>query len=233
MPDTAPTVLLTRPAAQSARFAKALGDVEVVISPVLEVQYRDLAVNPGDYDGLIFTSENGVRAAAAGAKLRGQRGYAVGQRTAKVAAEFGLDLQPAGGTAEDLVAMIKTDKPAGRWLHLRGVHSRGDIAKKLNNAGLETDTVVIYEQAERPLTPAARTLLAKEGLVILPVFSPRTAALLGQMCQGTRAELIVIGLSPSVIAEWTGPEPERLIAVTKPTAAAMLEEIQHYTGRAA
>ncbi len=230
MPQPTPTVLLTRPKTQSARFANGLKGFDVIISPVLEVQYRDLPVNPRDYDGLIFTSENGVRAVAAFADLQGLRGYAVGQRTAEVAAEFGLDLRSADGTADDLVALILADKPTGRWLHPRGVHSHGDVVERLNNAALETESVVVYDQVEKQLTPAARRLLAEEGLVILPVFSPRTAALLGPMCRGAQAQLVLIGMSPSVIGDWTGPEPARTIALPEPSAAAMLEEIQRYAG---
>ncbi len=205
----------------------------MVISPVLEVRFRPIAVNPRDYDGLIFTSENGVRAVAASSDLQGLRGYAVGAHTAEVGAEFGLRLKPSAGSAEDLVDMIMAERPSGRWLHPRGVHSRGNVAERLKEVGIETDSVIAYEQIECPPSPKANALLAKPGMVILPVFSPRTAAILGQMCQGALASLVLIGMSPAVLTAWTGPNPTRRIALSEPTSAAMLEEIQRHIGRVA
>jgi uroporphyrinogen-III synthase len=231
--NAAPTVLLTRPQAQSQRFAEGLGEAKVVISPVLEVQDKGLQVDPRSYDGLIFTSENGVRAAAAAADLRGLRGFAVGQRTAMVGEASGLKLRPANGSADDLVALISRDRPAGRLLHLHGTHSRGDVAQRLKNAGIETDSAVIYDQIARPLTTEARLLLGQDGVVLLPLFSPRTASLLGPMCQNARADLILIAMSQAVLDAWAGPKPLQARALAKPTADAMREEVLRQTGQVA
>ena len=233
MPDTAPTVLLTRPEAQSRRFARGLHDTRVEISPILEVRYLDLQVDPGKYDHLIFTSENGLRAAASATDLRGMQGYAVGKRTAEVGAELGLDLRAANGNADDLVSLIMRDRPKGRLLHLHGVNSRGEVAKRLKEAGIETVSSVVYDQIEMPLSKKALALLGTDGTVVLPVFSPRTAGLLGRMCRDARARLVLIGMSQAVLDGWTGPEPAQRIALATPSASAMLQEILRHTSRAA
>ena len=232
MPHSPATVLLTRPEAQSRRFAAGLPGLKVVISPVLEIRMRPLNVDPRDYDALIFTSENGIRAVAAG-DVAGLRGYAVGRHTAEVGAGFGLSLRAAGGDADALVEMIVKDKPAGRLLHLRGAHSRGEVAERLKGAGIETDSVIVYDQVECPLSPEAKTLLAGRGRVIAPVFSPRSSALLGRACDGATARLVVIAISDAALDAWDGPDPAEAIAVFDPSAEAMRQEILRQTGRAA
>ncbi|MGB5559576.1 MAG: uroporphyrinogen-III synthase [Paracoccaceae bacterium] len=232
MPDTAPTVLLTRPEAQSQRFAKDLRDARVVISPILKVQYLDLAVDPRKYDRLIFTSENGLRAAASATDLRGMQGYAVGERTAEVGAKLGLDLRAAKGNADDLVSLILQDRPKGKLLHLHGVNSRGEIAKRLKGAGIDTVSTIIYDQIEMPLSEEALALLGTDRTVVLPVFSPRSAALLGRICRDARARLVLIGMSQAVLDSWTGPEPVQQIALATPSASAMRQEILRHTSRA-
>lgn len=233
MSDAAPTILLTRPQAQSWRFAKGLGDAKVVISPVIEVQNKAVQADPRAYDGLIFTSENGVRAAAAAFDLNGLHGYAVGQRTATAGEAAGLKLRSANGSADDLVAMIIRDQPPGRLLHLHGTHSRGDVARRLQIAGIETDSVVIYDQIARPLSTEALSLLSKEVVVLLPLFSPRTASLLGPMCQKARADLILIGMSQAVLDAWVGPKPLQVQALSAPSADAMRQELLRQTGQVA
>lgn len=233
MPETAPTVLLTRPKAQSQRFAAELGYPHIVISPIIKVESRDFSVDPKLFDRLIFTSENGVRFAAARCELRGMKGYAVGHRTADVGAEFGIDLCAAGGTADHLVELISQDRPAGRLLHLRGEHSRGAIEERLKNVGIETVSAIVYDQTPQPLTRAAMQVLGRSGSVILPIFSPRTAALLAPMVRDARAALAVIGISEAVLDAWAGPEPAEKIALSEPSGAAMLAEIRRQIGGAA
>lgn len=225
MPDPAPTILLTRPRAQSLRFAEGLTGAKLVISPVLEIVHLPFATDVRTYDGLIFTSENGIRAAAANSDLKGLTGYAVGERTADVGAEFGMTLRAAAGSADDLVASILADRPIGPLLHLHGAHSRGDVARRLKSAEIETDSVVVYDQKACPLSAEALAILDETGVVIVPLFSPRTAALLGQMCQGARAGLVLIGISATALQAWTGPKPLRQAVARAPTADAMRQEI--------
>ena len=60
-------ILITRPLQQSRRFAKALDkqfgeSLEICISPVLEIKFFRVEINLEPFDGLIFTSESGVKA---------------------------------------------------------------------------------------------------------------------------------------------------------------------------
>ena len=186
MPDNAtPLILLTRPRAQGARFgalckAEFGTRAEVMQAPMQEIVWtRPSPALPKDA-ALIFTSENGVRAAlrAGAGKGANRRAYCIGTRTAEVARKAGFDAVSADGTMEDLAALILQLPPGGPLVHLHGAFVRGDLAGQLAAAGLPATGHVVYEQRALPLEPEARAALASPRRVIAPLFSPRSARLL-------------------------------------------------------
>ncbi len=230
MTSPAPIVLLTRPDRQARAFATRLqvadGGVDVAISPVLSIEPRAVRCDLDRYDGLIFTSQNAVRAAA-GLGLTGRRAYCVGARTAALAREHGAMAEALGGDAQALITGLRARAPKGRLLFLRGEHSRGDVEKSLNSAGIETDSLVIYDQRAIPLNAKARDLLGGDRPVILPLFSPRSAAILGRKIGGLdcRAPLGLVAISQAALDGWRGPDPAQAAVAARPDAQAMIDEI--------
>lgn len=202
-----PTLLLTRPRAQAERFAEecraAFGEVPVVISPILTIRYLE-APSLEEFAGILLSSEHGARALGAG---RGLRAWCVGDRTAEVARGIGFEAVSAGGSADELVAMLLEAAPEGRLLHAHGAHTRGNVAGRLQAAGLNVEVAEVYEQEPAALTVAARDALAS-GAVVLPMFSPRSAALLARTVAGSGAVLRPVALSPAVAAAWSEHRPE-------------------------
>ncbi|TCK99767.1 uroporphyrinogen-III synthase [Shimia isoporae] len=180
MSELSPTILISRPLAAAERFAAALQgagiDAPVVISPLMKVEPTDAGVPLAGVSGVIFTSANGVAFAPEG----NLPAWCVGEATAEAARAKGWHAIAAGGDAEALVERVLADKRAGKvfgpLLHFRGAFARGDIAKRLCAAEVETGEAVVYEQRLVPLTQAAKSLLLRENPVIVPLFSPRTAA---------------------------------------------------------
>lgn len=227
----APTILLTRPAAASARFAAALAarfpGVPVVVAPLMEIRPRPFP--PGlPAAGLIFTSAEGVAAFAAGDARRGMPAFCVGARTAGAARAAGFAAEALGEEAEALLAALLERRPAGPLLHARGAHGRGNVVPRLRAAGVEAAEVVVYDQAALPLGGQARALLAGEAPLILPLFSPRSAQLLrAAATEGElRAPLRVAAMSRAVAEAW-GPA-ERLEIAARPDAEAMLAAVGRF-----
>lgn len=221
-------LLLTRPAAASARTrARVLAlrpGVRVVESPVLEIVA--VPVEPGSAPaGLILTSENGAEAAGALGFARGMRAWCVGARTAEVAREAGLQAASAEGDAEQLLRLILSEPDAGPLLHLRGEHARGDIAPRLRAAGRQARDAVAYRQKERRLTAEARVALGGPEPVVLPLYSPRSAAILA--AEGPfAAPLKVIAISAAAARPFEGvAEPAGIRVVAHPDGEAMLSAI--------
>lgn len=226
MPEN-PIVLLTRPVADSRRFARLLGEsAEVVISPAFEVRQLDVELDLDEYCALIFSSQNAVRSLAATQGLNGRKAFTVGDRTADMATKLGMDAVSAHGNAVDLIALIKSVIQTGKVLHIRGARTRGNIQERLTSAGIETDSVVVYEQIPTALTNQAKQILASNRSIVIPVFSPHSAELLSGALSGTtvNAELLVIAMSDAVSRGWAGPKPGTIFVAAQPSLQEMLKE---------
>lgn len=210
-----PTVLLTRPLRDSTRFAARL-EGPVLISPLTEVRYR--AADLPQAAAVIFTSANAV--GALGGQRPASRAWCVGDRTARVARAAGFDAISAGGDVESLFDAIRTAGEGGPLLHLRGQDSRGDLARRLTEAGIPTVDVVVYHMASLPLSVAAQDLLAGDGTAIVPLFSPLSAQRFARYAAGARARLVLACLSGAVAA--VAPAQNTRIAA-RPDADAMVD----------
>jgi len=238
MPDNAaPLILLTRPRAQADRFAAdcaaRFGDAAaILIAPLIEIVPGAALPDLAGIDGLIFTSENGVRAFAAAPGARhGLPAYCVGDRTAATARDAGLVPHSAGGTADDLVALLLSQRPSGQLLHVHGAHVTGDLAGRLRAGGLQAQGLAAYDQLEQPL--AARALAALNGprVVIAPLFSPRSAMLFARALGGAvPARTALPCLSPAVCAALPAGYRDSATICDAPTGEAMLSEIARQLG---
>ena len=228
-----PVLLLTRPAAQSNRFAataqERLAAHTTVVSPLIEIVQRRLVVQPSAYRGLVFTSENGVDAFAAMSDVRDLPVWCVGNRTACAAraAGFGtvVSAAPDGGDAEGLLALLQRTRPEAPLLHLRGDHARGDLAPRLSAAGLRCDAAIVYDQQARPASDAAAAALAGETPVVVPLFSPRSATLCAQAAEQASAPLFPVAISVAAARAWQALRPEAPIVAQRPDSAAMLDAL--------
>jgi uroporphyrinogen-III synthase len=227
-----PRILLTRPAAQSRRFAASVRravalPLRITISPLMRPVLLPDAVPGGPVAALIFTSETGVAAYAAQPQRIAAIAYCVGDRTARAARNLGLRVVSAGGDAEALIALLKRASPPGALLHLRGRDARGDVAPRLVAAGLQAAAAIVYDQAPCPPTPAALRLLRGTAPVILPLFSPRSARLFAASVTAT-APLHIIAMSPAVADALPPSVPDRLVIAQHPTAEAMAAAVKEW-----
>lgn len=197
--EARPAVLLTRPRAGSDAFARQMLEAglnaRVYMSPVLDIVGRKPALNPRDYDVIIVTSQNALL--SYDADLSGRLCFAVGIKTAELAKARGMRVISANGDADALVSLVKRQAPKQTMIHLRGTQTRGDVCQRLKSAGFAVDEAVCYDQVAIPLSDEAKSLVVREKPTILPLFSPRSAALVRDELPKT-ANIRVICMSVSV-----------------------------------
>jgi uroporphyrinogen-III synthase len=223
-----PTILLTRPLAQSRRFAQELAGVTglpVVISPLMAPVFLAPRLPDGPFRAVILTSETGALAAGNLRAALPGRAYCVGARTAEAARAAGFGAIVAGGDAAGLVATLSGADETGPLLHLRGRDSRGEIAGTLTKRRIVTHEAVIYDQQEQPLSDEAQGLLAGDAPLIVPLFSPRSAVLFAAQAQGAKT-LWLAALSPAVAAALGDLPRLGLEIAEKPEAGPMLLAVQ-------
>lgn len=221
-----PAILLTRPDPQSQRFAaevrQAFGaDWPIVISPLMRLLFIDLSLDPADFAGVIFSSENGVAAVAASGMPTGRMCYCVGQRTATAARAQGWDVVLTGADSAALASAILAAEPPGPLVHFHGRHVAGNLSERLDSAGIETVSAIVYDQQTQPLTAKAVALLGLRAPLVVPLFSPRSALLFQQMAASARAPLWVATLSPAVAKALT-LTPARVKVAERPDSDGML-----------
>ncbi|RYH04247.1 uroporphyrinogen-III synthase [Salipiger sp. IMCC34102] len=215
----APVLVVTRPAPKGEAFARAVCQdmarpPRVILSPAFAVQPTGAAVPGGD---VIFTSARAVDIAPPGTGTA----WCVGDATAQAAEAKGWTARSARGDVEALVTLILSMRPAGPLTHLAGAQRRGDIARRLTQAGVRCETVELYTQV--PLAPATALLdAAREGApLVAPVFSPRSVA--GLALAGRVAPLHIVAISAAVAHEAQRLNAERVLTAARPDAVHMLE----------
>ena len=195
---TAPLCLLTRPLAQSRAFAAEMPGVDCLIAPILRIEALPFdAAQVARAPGLIFTSANAVPFAGPG---QGRPALVVGPQTAAAARATGFAVEEGPGDAQGLLPLLASR--AG-WLHLHGGHR----ARALPVAG-----IAVYDQIAQALSATAQAALMGSRPLILPLFSPRSAALLSDAAADALAPIATVAISPAADAAYHGPAGARLIA---------------------
>ena len=215
-------LILTRPRAASQSFLASLAPsvrarFAPVFSPLIDIVALDVPVTMSAQDMAIFSSANGVSAAPKG---QGRTAYCIGAATTRAANGRGWAAVQSGTDAASLIAALTALKPDPRLFHLAGAHTRGDIAGHLTRAGLNVDHVALYDQHLCALTPEATDIIQTNARVVVPLFSPRTAAQFANVAPRTTS-IVAVALSAAV-ADALGSLPLADLTIAKqPDAQAM------------
>jgi len=220
-----PLILLTRPWAQAQEFADALSaeiNADIAIHPMQEIAlFAPPDPVPTGYDGYVFTSPNGARAAQYW-RLPPRPAYVVGAKTA--AATQGDAVFCADGDSAALVELISQHAPQGKLLHLHGTHVAGDISRDLVHYGIHCENCVAYDQRALPINDDLRRILGDVRPVLIPVFSPRSAKLLidtGENPQNWH----IIAMSHKVAAIFDDIPCKKITIAERPNGPAMLHAV--------
>ena len=182
LPAARPAVILTRPSKASGRSARRLAamlgnSAEIIVSPLVRIEYADALPDLRRYDGVIFTSENAVDALAHHGAPPGMAALCVGRRTADAAGIAGFRAVSANGSAESLAELVASEPHAAQFLYARGKHVAFDLPGRLRDFGVAVDEQVVYAQRELALDRAASAALASRRCVC-PLFSEMAARIL-------------------------------------------------------
>ncbi|HEY2894897.1 MAG TPA: uroporphyrinogen-III C-methyltransferase, partial [Pirellulales bacterium] len=160
-------IVVTRPAHQSSEFMLALSNLGALVlsQPAIEIGPPDdwapvdaALAAIADFDWLVFSSINGVRALLdrllAKRDLRalgGMRLAAIGPGTADELARYHLraDLVPSDYRAESLAAALaQAAAPASRFLLVRASRGREILAEELSRHAAEVKQVIVYSSRD-------------------------------------------------------------------------------------
>jgi uroporphyrinogen III methyltransferase/synthase len=185
------TLVITRPEEQSEAFMQGILErgAEPFLFPVIETVPPedwgplDTAIQKLDsYDGLIFTSVNGVKFFMRRLKekgkdvreLKGLRLYAIGSKTEQAVNALGInvDVVPEDYVAESLIDSLEKENIKGKkFLLPRAAVARETLPDQLKNRGAEIDVPSAYRTV-RPQTDTEELVRRiKEGSIHAVTFT--------------------------------------------------------------
>jgi len=175
-------LLVTRPREDADALAAALREIgaEPVLTPLLTIEPApDMRVDLDGVQAILFTSANGVRVFAAKSDARNLPVFAVGDATARAAAETGFKaIESAGGDTHDLAALVAStlDPKAGALLHPAGRDVAGPLKQDLEAREFSVRRETYYRATvARTLPDEARRAIGEQSIDGVLLFSPRTA----------------------------------------------------------
>ena len=174
-------VLITRPLEDAKPLARELAKIGVdsLIEPLLTIEYLDDPPPLAGVQALLMTSANGVRAFVRLGNERTLPLFAVGDATARTAAEWNFEnIFSAAGDVAALAELVaaKCDPAGGELLHVAGSRVAGDLGGRLAGGGFKYRRAVLYAaKKSENLTAEARDALRAGDIAGVVLYSPRTA----------------------------------------------------------
>lgn len=220
------TVLISRPKKDAEVLRRAIlsrySSTQIVLAPAIVIASVAYKAQSEICDAIILTSKHAVQAAV-------DIGpdtliLCVGDTTADAARKSGLNAVSAGGTSKDLIALVKKLN-LSKVLYLRGLHVHADISFELISAGIETKSVVVYEQTACIFPSEIAHKIAKATDLLVPVYSTRSANIVSKNLEGFDGAIILVAISKAAAEGWSGPKPHKTIYADAPNSEAMLTAI--------
>lgn len=175
------SILLTRPINASKRIKGELlainNQLDICISPLIEIQYPTYDFLQQEYSGYVFTSENAILSLLSkGVNLGRVNVYCVGNQTRKLAINAGYNVIQTFNRVEEMVFGLEKSEFTDKLFYFRGEHVSQDLKLVLGKKGIEVEELIVYNQRECSLAKEALTLLSEKPCLI-PMYSARTARL--------------------------------------------------------
>lgn len=182
--------LLTRPEEDNQKLANILVRLNHKVScePLLNIiYYENETIKLHDFQAVLFTSANGVRALSKNGQDRNIPCYTVGDATAAEAKQAGFKtITSAAGNIHNLAEIIikSRDPKNGPLLHISGKDMAGDLGGVLRNSGFSVTQHQLYKAVKTPhLSQKTKDMITAREITHIPFYSPRTAKIFSDLIQ--------------------------------------------------
>ncbi|WP_425384802.1 uroporphyrinogen-III synthase [Wolbachia endosymbiont (group A) of Sturmia bella] len=174
------SILLTRPLLDSFNTRNILRKYgyKVYIEPVFTIKYLNPDISAHEFDVVISTSKNSVKAFSQICKVDDFPTITVGNSTMQAAKNLGFsDIISADSNVDGLISFIKAHySSAIKFLYIRGQEVSCDLKKRLSEEDFNVREVVLYKTIiKRSLTNRCKNLLLDGKIGSVAFFSSQTA----------------------------------------------------------
>ncbi|QKX02734.1 uroporphyrinogen-III synthase [Wolbachia endosymbiont of Litomosoides sigmodontis] len=174
------SILLTRPLSDSLNTRSTLKKYgyKVYIEPVFTIKHLQPDISAYEFDVVISTSKNSVKAFSQICRVGDLPIITVGNSTMQTAKDSGFsDIISADSNVEGLISFIKNYySRAVKFLYIRGQEVSCDLKKRLSEEGFNVREVIFYKTLiKRGLTNRCKNLLLGGKINSVAFFSSQTA----------------------------------------------------------
>ncbi|WP_353289300.1 uroporphyrinogen-III synthase [Wolbachia endosymbiont (group A) of Paraperithous gnathaulax] len=174
------SILLTRPLLDSFNTRNILRKYgyKVFIEPVFTIKYLNPDISAYEFDVVISTSKNSVKALSQICKEDDFPIITVGNSTMQAAKNLGFsDIISADSNVDGLISFIKAHySNAIKFLYIRGQEVSCNLKKRLSEEDFNVREVVLYKTIiKRNLTNRCKNLLLDGKIDSVAFFSSQTA----------------------------------------------------------
>ena len=140
-------LLLTRPLGGNERFClkikHLLQKCEILDNPIQKIEFSPALIEVKKNSVLIFTSINGLRSAEK-YNLINKKCFVVGENTKRIATSLGYEVLGFSSNQENLLKLIKSNKPTESMVHIRGKHTVGNLCDSLERSAVSCMDIVFF-----------------------------------------------------------------------------------------
>ncbi|WP_168464311.1 uroporphyrinogen-III synthase [Wolbachia endosymbiont of Ctenocephalides felis wCfeT] len=174
------SILLTRPLSDSLNTRNILKKYgyKVCIEPLFTVKYLQPDISGYDFDVVISTSKNSVKALSQICRVGDLSIITVGSSTMQTAKEVGFsDIISADSNVDGLISFIKAHYAYTiKFLYIRGQEVSCDLKRRLSEENFDIKEVILYKTIiKKSFTNRCKNLLLNGKIDSVAFFSSRTA----------------------------------------------------------
>lgn len=174
------SILLTRPLLDSLNTRNILKKCgyKVCIEPLFTIKYLHHDIPIHEFDVVISTSKNSVKAFSQLCKTHDLPIVTVGNSTMQSAKDLGFsDITSIDGDVDGLISFIKASySNQTRFLYIRGQEVTCDLKRKLSEENFNIKETILYKTIiKKNLTNRCKNLLLNGKVDSAAFFSSRTA----------------------------------------------------------
>lgn len=181
------------------------------------------------FQGLLFTSANGVRAFCEASPARDLTAWCVGPATFTEAEEAGFtSLEHADGNADDLAALVmQKAAPEEALLHVANAAAAGNIAERLRKAGFRVMFAPLYraDAASRLPEAAFKALESSQTCTVLVHSAKGAASFASVMPDLDVSHHLVVAVSQTAAGPLVGRGFGHVCWADRPNEAALTEAL--------
>ena len=198
------SLLLTRTNEENQNLIDYLKTKKVnfnlVSAPLLEIKYEKNIISFKNYDVILFTSFNAIRAIKNEEINNEIMAFCVGNKTSGEAKKLGLNVFNANGNSMDLLKLILKILIPGKnkILYIRGKNISLDLKTELEKYKYIIDEKIVYTQKEKQLSKAIINDIEQRKIDSVAIFSSNSVNIFLNCVKKVPNNFVVFCLSTKI-----------------------------------